>query len=47
MLESLGAEVVLVDQVEGEAGKVTGKDIEAASQTAVEMAEEMGAFYVD
>ena len=30
MLENLGAEVVLVDQVEGTPGQVTGNDIWAA-----------------
>ena len=37
MLENLGAKVVLVDQVDGAPGQVTGKDIDAASQTAISM----------
>ena len=37
MLESLGAKVVLVDQIDGAPGQVTGKDIDAASQTAISM----------
>jgi cysteine synthase len=32
MLESLGAEVVLVPQVDGAPGQVTGNDIAAAAQ---------------
>lgn len=47
MMESLGAEVVLVPQVEGSPGKVTGADIQAATQKAIEMAREKGGFYVD
>ena len=47
MLENLGAQVVLVDQVDGSPGKVTGKDIEAAEERAKEIAQELGAYYVD
>ena len=47
MLESLGARVVLVDQVDGAPGQVTGPDIGAATEKAVALAEETGAFYVD
>src|ERR1700720_82835 len=34
MLEGLGAEVVLVPQVDGCAGQVTGPDVEAATEAA-------------
>lgn len=47
MLEALGAEVVLVPQVDGRPGEVTGSDIRAATETAVEIAARRGAFYVD
>jgi cysteine synthase A len=47
MLEALGAEVVLVPQVEGTPGRVTGADIRAATERAIEIAQERGAFYVD
>lgn len=47
MLENLGAQVVLVDQVDGSPGKVTGNDIKAAAERAIEIAKELGAFYVD
>jgi cysteine synthase A len=47
MLEALGAEVVLVRQVEGTPGRVTGADIRAATERAIEIARERGAFYVD
>ncbi|MBI5115232.1 cysteine synthase family protein [Candidatus Poribacteria bacterium] len=47
MLESLGAEVVLVPQVDGAPGQVTGRDIEKATERAVELAQTRGAFYVD
>lgn len=47
MLEALGAEVVLVPQVEGTPGRVTGADIQAATERAIEIARERGAFYVD
>lgn len=47
MLEALGAEVVLVPQVEGTPGRVTGADIQAATERAIEIARERRAFYVD
>jgi len=47
MLENLGAQVVLVDQVDGSPGQVTGNDIKAAEEKAIEIAEELGAYYVD
>lgn len=47
MLEGLGAEVVLIPQVEGSPGKVTGADIAAAAEAAQRYADEHGAFYVD
>ena len=47
MLESLGARVELVPQIDGAPGQVTGNDIDAATQKAIELAEETGAFYVD
>ncbi len=47
MLEGFGANVVLVPQVDGDAGMVTGKDIAAATIKAKALAEETGGFYVD
>lgn len=47
MLEALGAEVVLVPQVEGTPGCVSGADIRAATERAIEIARERQAFYVD
>ncbi len=47
MMESLGAEVVLVPQVDGVPGRVTGADIAAAAQAARQLASDLGAFYVD
>jgi cysteine synthase A len=47
MLEALGAEVVLVPQVEGTPGCVSGADIRVATERAVEIAEERQAFNVD
>lgn len=47
MLEGLGAEVVLVDQVDGSTGQVTGRDIDAAAEIAREIAHKRGGFYVD
>jgi cysteine synthase len=38
---------VLTEQVDGQPGKVTGKDIEFAANVAKEIAREKGAFYVD
>lgn len=47
MLEALGAEVVLVPQVDGRPGEVTGSDVHAATAVAVDLARRRGAFYVD
>lgn len=47
MLEALGAKVVLVPQIDGVQGQVTGKDIDAATKRAIELAEEINGFYVD
>jgi cysteine synthase A len=47
MLEALGAEVVLVAQVDGAPGRVTGADIAAAAVIARRIAVERGGFYVD
>ena len=47
MLEGLGAEVVIVPQVDGCAGQVTGQDVEAATEAARSMARERSGFYVD
>jgi len=47
MLEGLGAEVVLVPQVDGEPGRVTGADIAAASDRARRISDERSGFYVD
>lgn len=47
MLEALGAEVVLVPQVNGQPGQVTGDDIDAAEREARRLARERGGFYVD
>ncbi|NIU72496.1 MAG: pyridoxal-phosphate dependent enzyme, partial [Gammaproteobacteria bacterium] len=47
MLGALGAEVVLVPQVEGTSGRVSGADIRAATERAIEIARARNAFYVD
>lgn len=47
MLENLGAKGVLVEQVNGVPGNVTGRDIARAAQIAAEIAAESKAFYVD
>jgi cysteine synthase A len=47
MMQALGAEVVLVPQVDGAAGQVTGPDIAAAADTAKRLARERDGFYVD
>lgn len=44
---ALGAELVLVPQVDGTPGKVTGNDIARAVEKAKEIARERNAFYVD
>lgn len=47
MLEALGAEVVLVGQVDGSPGRVTGADIAAAADSAEQIAAERNGYYVD
>jgi cysteine synthase A len=47
MMEGLGAKVVLVDQVEGVPGQVTGRDVQAAADAARQIALDQKAFYVD
>jgi cysteine synthase len=47
MLRALGAEVVLVDQVDGRQGEVTGDDIAAAIDLAREIAELRDGFFVN
>jgi cysteine synthase A len=47
MMRGLGAEVVLVAQVDGSPGRVTGADIAAAAERARVIARERGGFYVD
>ncbi len=46
-MEALGAEVMLVDQVDGTPGRVTGSDIAAAVARAKAITRERGGFYVD
>lgn len=47
MLEGLGAEVVLVPQVDGQPGQVTGQDVAAAAEAARSIALQRGGFYID
>jgi cysteine synthase A len=47
MLEGLGAEVILVAQIDGSPGQVTGRDVEAAAEAAHVIACERDGFYVD
>ena len=47
ILKALGAEIVLTDQIDGEPGMVTGRDIDFAATTAKQIAKERNAFYVD
>ena len=47
ILKALGAEVVLTEQVDGQPGMVTGKDIEFAATAAKKIAKERDGFYVD
>lgn len=47
VMQALGAQVVLVDQVDGAPGRVTGADIAAAEQRARADAATTGAWYVD
>ncbi|AJE47628.1 PLP-dependent cysteine synthase family protein [Celeribacter indicus] len=47
MMEGLGARVVLVGQVDGSPGQVTGADVAAAADAAARIARDEGGFYVD
>jgi cysteine synthase A len=47
MMAALGAEVVIVPQVDGEPGRVTGADIRAAGAAARAFAADTGAWFVD
>lgn len=47
MMRALGAEVVLVSQVDGKPGQVTGRDLDAVNDKAMEIARETGAFFAD
>lgn len=47
MLERLGPGKVLIEQVDGKPGQVTGSDVNAAAQAAREIARERKGFYVD
>lgn len=47
MMRGLGAEVILVPQVDGAAGHVTGADISVAAERAAQIARDRSAFYVD
>jgi cysteine synthase A len=46
-MRELGAEVILVPQVDGAQGRVTGNDIRAAVGTAMEIVSERRGYYVD
>jgi cysteine synthase len=47
MIEGLGARVVLVPQVDGTPGQVTGADVAAAADAAAQIARDGGGYYVD
>ena len=47
MMTALGADVVLVDQVDGVPGKVTLADVNAAEQRGLQILKESGAYYVE
>nr|6PMU_A Chain A, Beta-cyanoalanine synthase [Tetranychus urticae]6PMU_B Chain B, Beta-cyanoalanine synthase [Tetranychus urticae]7MFJ_AAA Chain AAA, Beta-cyanoalanine synthase [Tetranychus urticae]7MFJ_BBB Chain BBB, Beta-cyanoalanine synthase [Tetranychus urticae] len=47
MMNALGANVILVDQVTGKPGNVTADDVAAAEETAMKIREETNAYYVD
>ena len=47
MIRNLGATLVMVPQVEGSPGCVTGRDLAEATRAAIELASEKKAFYVD
>ena len=46
-MRAFGAEVVLVDQVDGVPGRVTGRDLQAAMDHAEQLARDTDAYYVD
>lgn len=47
MLEGFGAKVVLIDQVDGTPGNVTGADVKKADEEARKLAKDLKAYYVD
>lgn len=47
MMRAMGADVQLIDQVEGTPGNVTLADVSAAETRGLELVKETGAFYVD
>lgn len=47
MMRALGANVILVDQVEGSPGNVTLADVTAAEEKGLQLVKETGAYYVD
>ena len=47
MMEGLGARVILVPQVDGTPGQVTGADVAAAADVAAQIARDGGGYYVD
>jgi cysteine synthase A len=47
MMRAMGAEVILVPQVDGQPGQVTGADIDAAERWARQLARDRDGFYVD
>lgn len=47
MMEGLGARVILIPQVDGTPGRVTGADVVAAAEAAARISRDEGAFYVD
>jgi cysteine synthase len=47
MIRDLGAELVLVPQIDGEPGAVTGADLQAATDAAIQLSRERGAIFLD
>lgn len=47
ILKALGAKIVLTDQIDGQLGRVTGKDIDHAATVAKKIAKEEKGFFVD
>jgi cysteine synthase A len=47
MMEGLGTKMVLIPQVDGTPGQVTGADVAAAADAAVKIARDEGGYYVD